>query len=330
MAVSACRRRSSTIAIVGHASKALFGPLMGEETLSTQSLSGIIDYRPEELVVTAWAGTSIDELTRILAEKGQILPFDPPRFGAAGTFGGALASGLSGPARPWRGSVRDAVLGVEIVNGRGERLRFGGSVMKNVAGYDVSRLVTGARGSLGLILSASVRLLPMPAVEETLAVQCDAGEAARRVRDWARRPLPITGTCYSGNTMQVRLSGSAASVASARAELGMGEPGEPGLWAAVRDHDHPFFADSKSGITRLSLPRGSAFDSADALIEWGGCQAWIKSEPAELPTGAFATAFGPGRPPVTRPAPDAATTKVTGRLKRAFDPDGIFNPGVIA
>lgn len=329
LAVSACRRRASSVAIVGHGSKALFGPLSGEETLSTQSLSGIIDYRPEELVVTAWAGTSLDELTGVLAEKGQMMPFDPPRFGAAGTFGGALASGLSGPARPWRGSVRDAVLGVEIVNGRGERLRFGGSVMKNVAGYDVSRLMTGARGTLGVILSASVRLLPIPQAEETRSVACDAREAGRLLADWARRPLPITGTCHTGETLHVRLSGSAAGIASARADLGVGESGDPDLWAAVRDHAHPFFAGSRA-VTRLWLPRGQRFDAQDAVTEWDGCQAWIKGEPGAVPEGAFATTFAPGEQPVTRPGADEAQAKVTARLKQAFDPEGIFNPGVAA
>ena len=328
LAVSECRRTSSSIAIVGHGSKALLGPLAGAETLSTQNLSGIVDYRPEELVVTAWAGTSLGELTQVLAEKRQMLPFDPPRFDGAGTLGGALASGLSGPARPWRGSVRDAVLGVEIVNGRGERLRFGGSVMKNVAGYDVSRLMVGARGTLGVILSASVRVLPVPPTEETLAVPCDAAEAGRLVRDWMRRPLPITGTCYFSNRLHLRLSGSSASVASARAELGFGEPGNVGLWASVRDHAHPFFADPDGPLTRLSLPRGSRFDGEDALIEWGGCQAWSRNASIDCPEGSFATTFAPGQQPSTRPMADAATTKMTARLKRAFDPDGLFNPGV--
>ena len=329
VAVAECRRRATSVAIVGHGSKALFGPPSGEETLSTQSYAGIVDYRPEELVVTARAGTSIAELTRLLAEKGQMLPFDPPRFGGAGTFGGAIASGLSGPARPWRGSVRDAVLGVEIINGRGERLRFGGSVMKNVAGYDVSRLMTGARGTLGVILSASVRLLPRPEVEETRMKRCDISEAGELTRRWARQPLPVTGTCYIGGTLQVRLSGSASSVASARAELGLGEPGDPGTWAAVRDHGHAFFADT-SALTRLSLPRGCRFETEDALVEWGGCQAWLKGAPAELPDGAFATTFLSGRQCVQRPAPPAPTARIASRLKQAFDPHGMFNPGVVA
>ena len=328
IAVAECHRLSSSLAIVGHGSKALLGPQRGEDTLSTQSLAGIIDYRPEELVVTAWAGTSLGELTEVLAEKRQMLPFDPPRFDGAGTLGGALASGLSGPARPWRGSVRDAVLGIELVNGRGQRLRFGGSVMKNVAGYDVSRLMIGARGTLGVILSASVRVLPMPATEATLTVACDTKEAGRMVRGWARRPLPITATCYFENTLHLRLSGSAAGVASGRSALGLGESGDPHLWATVRDHAHPFFADSAGAITRVSLPRGSRFEAEDALIEWGGCQAWLRGGSIEVPEGGFVTTFVPGQQPSTRPQADAASAKVTARLKDAFDPGGVFNPGV--
>ncbi|MCY4057143.1 MAG: glycolate oxidase subunit GlcE, partial [Gammaproteobacteria bacterium] len=202
------------------------------------------------------------------------------------------------------------------------------SGMKNVSGYDVSRLRVGSRGILGLILSASVRVLPMPATEATLAVACDAGEAGRLARDWARRPLPITAMCYFANTLHLRLSGSAASVASARSALGLGESGHPQLWAAVRDHAHPFFADSAGTITRVSLPRGSRFDAEGALIEWGGCQAWSHGGAIEPPDGGFATTFSPDRQPSTRPLARAATAKVTARLKDAFDPSGVLNPGV--
>ena len=259
--------------------------------------------------------------------QGQILPFDPPRYGGVGTLGGAIASGLSGPARPWRGSVRDAVLGVEIINGRGERLRFGGSVMKNVAGYDVSRLMTGAWGTLGVILSASVRLLPAPETEETFCRACSAAEAGELNRGWARAPLPITGTCYVDGVQHVRLSGSATGVASARDDMRLRETGDPGIWAAVRDHGHAFF-ETDGTVTRLTLPRGCRFDDDSALIEWAGCQAWLHGEPEDLPHGAQATVLVPGERAQRRPAADAATAKYTARIKDAFDPHGIFNPGL--
>ena len=328
-AVAECRRRKSSLAIVGHGSKARFRAPTAETVLSTREHSGIVDYRPEELVVTALAGTPIAELAGALAAEGQLLPFDPPQYGGGGTLGGAIASGLSGPARPWRGSVRDAVLGVEIVNGHGERLRFGGSVMKNVAGYDTSRLMTGAWGTLGVILSASVRLLPASPVEETWTIDCDAAQAGALTRRWAHLPLPVTATCQVDGTLHVRLSGSATSVARARVQMGLRQPGDADLWTAVRDHTHPFF-DERQTMTRLSLPRGCRFDDDAAMIEWGGCQAWQHGEPGGATAGVFATTFIPGQKPRPSPVVDAATAKYTARIKHAFDPDELFNPGLDA
>ncbi|MFW6094392.1 MAG: glycolate oxidase subunit GlcE, partial [Pseudomonadota bacterium] len=169
---------------------------------------GIVDYRPEELVLTARAGTPLAEIAGVLAESGQALPFEPPRFQGRGTLGGAVACGLSGPGRPWRGAVRDAVLGVEMVNGLGEHLRFGGQVMKNVAGYDVSRLQTGAFGTLGVLLAVSVRVMPVPAAEETRVFELDARAALERCRAWARGPYPITATAHLDGRLHVRLSGA--------------------------------------------------------------------------------------------------------------------------
>ncbi len=326
--VAESRRHGRTLSIVGHGSKAALGAPAGDARLCTTDHVGILDYRPQELVVTARAGTPLDELADVVASEGQLLPFDPPRFAGKGTLGGAIASGLSGPARPWRGSVRDALLGVEIVNGLGERLRFGGSVMKNVAGYDVSRLMAGARGTLGLMLSASVRLLPRPAVEETFARRCAADEAFELCRDWLRRPLPISATCHAGGVLHVRLAGSGGEVASARAAMDLPEPGDDGLWDSVRDHSHGFF-DEAPALTRVSLPRGAAYPAAvgdRALVEWGGCQAWWRSAPGgdALPPGALVRSFSGA---VAVHATDA-TAKYAARLKTAFDPDGLFNPGL--
>ena len=324
------RAAGKTLAIVGQGSKAFLGHSGGDAVLSTLGHAGIEDYRPQELVLTARAGTPLVDVAAAVAEHRQLLPFDPPRFGGSGgdgTFGGAIASGLAGPARPWRGGVRDAVLGVEMINGLGERLRFGGSVIKNVAGFDVSRLQVGARGTLGVILSASVRLAPAPVAEETYRLHVDAAQADALYRKWARAPLPLTATCFVDGCLTVRLSGSAAALAGARAEMGLREAGDPALWAQVRDHRHPFFSEhSRAPLTRLSLPRGCRFAADDALIEWGGCQAWCKSDGAsELPDGAFATAFrgGTGGAFVA----DASAT-YTERLKRAFDPDEVFHPGI--
>jgi len=326
--VADCRAAKRRLVIVGHGSKPWRGAgdrLNDVEELSTRTHSGILEYRPEELVITARSGTPLEELAAAVAAEGQLLPFDPPRFGGKGTLGGAIASGLSGPARPWRGSIHDAVLGVELINGLGERLRFGGSVMKNVAGYDVSRLVTGSMGSLGVVLSASVRVLPAPAVEQTVCTRCSAAEAGVYVRRWARQPLPITGTCYVDGTLSIRLSGGDVAVEQAKADIAVDETGDAGIWAAVRDCAHPFFAKSDV-ITRLSLPRGAPFDDDAALIEWGGSQAWIAGEPRSMPASAYAEVFrrDQGGWTASQPPVDGVTAKYVERVRQAFDPDGVF------
>ena len=315
------------LAIAGHGSKAFLGKAGANAVLSTGGHVGIIDYRPSELVVTARAGTPLAELADALAAEGQMLPFDPPRFGGRGTLGGAIAAGLAGPSRPWLGGVRDAVLGVEIVNGLGERLRFGGSVIKNVAGYDVSRLMVGARGTLGVILSASVRVLPLPDTERTVAVDCSADEAVRRTTAWLRAPLPITATCFVGGRLRARLAGHEAAVRAAAAALEMQpEEADPAFWTSVRDHAHAFFAGAET-LDRLTLPRGAICRHRDALIEWGGCQAWLR-RPAEALAGGTAMRFR-GRGSVasaSRAAPDLA--KYQRRIKDAFDPQNLLNPGL--
>lgn len=330
-AVADCRRQSATVAIVGHGSKSNRQALGGDTVLCTAAHAGIIDYRPEELVVSARAGTPLAELTQTLAENRQLLPFEPPQFGGRGTLGGAIASGLAGPARPWQGSVRDAVLGVEIINGLDERLRFGGSVMKNVAGYDLSRLMTGAHGTLGVILSASVRVLPSPQGEETWQRPCSATEANALYRQWARLPLPITATSWLNDTLSVRLSASPSAIASARQTMQLNAPGDPGLWPLLRDHQHAFFATAPR-FRRLSLPRGNHFADERALVEWGGDQAWL-AESSEHPVsaacptedGTLVTLFESGHAlPIAHPG----AAKYASRLKQAFDPHGLLNPGL--
>lgn len=329
--VADCLQRGASLAIVGHGSKSNRQALGGDTVLCTAAHAGIIDYRPEELVVSARAGTPLADLTATLAENRQLLPFEPPQFSGRGTLGGAIASGLAGPARPWQGSVRDAVLGVEIVNGLGERLRFGGSVMKNVAGYDLSRLMTGARGTLGVILSASVRVLPSPQAEETWQRSCSATEANALCRQWARLPLPITATSWLNDTLSVRLSASPSAIASARQTMQLNTAGDPGLWPLLRDHEHAFFATAQR-YRRLSLPRGNRFADERALVEWGGDQAWL-AESSEHPVsaacptedGTLVTLFESDHAlPIAHPG----AAKYASRLKQAFDPHGLLNPGL--
>ena len=285
--------------------------------------------------MTARAGTRLDELVGTLRTHGQALPFDPPRFGGAGTVGGAVAAGLGGPGRPWLGSVRDAVLGVRIVNGLGQSLAFGGQVLKNVAGYDVSRLMVGAFGTLGLLLEASMRVQPAPETVAVLAKACSAEAAAAVVRGILRAPLPVTGTCHVDGELRIRLAGSADGVRHARDTLGCDlEAEDDAFFDTVRDHAHPFFErpDSTGTLWRLSLPRGAAFDRPDALVEWAGARAWWRTDagPHAVHAAArahqgFATPCGGGTPRTP-----AAVAKYMRRVKTAFDPDGILNPGAMA
>jgi glycolate oxidase FAD binding subunit len=302
--------------------------------LSVGEHRGIVDYRPEELVITARAGTPLEEIERQLAEHGQMLPFEPPRFRGGGTLGGAVASGLSGPGRPWRGAVRDNVLGVELINGRGERLRFGGQVMKNVAGYDLSRLQAGAFGTLGLLLAVSVKLLPCPQAECSLCFELDDHDALSRCRTWARQPWPISGACLNGGRLTIRLSGAASAVASAARVLGGERTNDPGWWAALRDGRHPFFAAAPAGsvLWRCVLPPAADLPLQGCLVNWAGAERWCWREQGDCSLVTAANAAGGHARPFDgmfgrRDGAHLAEAerRIAARLRAAFDPHGIFN-----
>jgi len=211
--VAASVKRS--LQIVGGASKLFYGRQPEGEILAVGDHTGIIAYEPTELVVTVRAGTRLSELAEALRRERQMLPFEPPLFGSRTTIGGTVACGLSGPSRPYRGAVRDFVLGVGVLNGRGERLRFGGQVIKNVAGYDVSRLITGAMGTLGVILDVSIRVHPLPETEKTLYYELTEQQALKKMNEVSGRPLPLTGACYYQGILSLRLSGLVEGVSAA-------------------------------------------------------------------------------------------------------------------
>jgi len=347
-AVASAQARGEGLCITGFGSKAFLaagddrGPrAFAGQLLSTADHCGVIDYRPEELVITARSGTPLREIEAVLAAAGQYLPFEPPRFRGGGTLGGAVAAGLAGPGRPWRGSVRDAVLGVEMVNGRGERLRFGGQVMKNVAGYDLSRLQVGAFGTLGLLLSMSLKVLPRPAAERTLAFELDVETALARCRSWARTAYPITAACHCDGVLRLRLSGAAPAIAWAATELGGDGAGEDQFWAALRDQTLDFFR-SGDDLWRVSLPPGSPEPLSGCLVNWAGAERWWRA-PADAAAirafrgcvtaaggsarrfdgyfGTFAMG-GNGGNGVSRGLP----AQYGARIKAAFDPGNILNP----
>jgi glycolate oxidase FAD binding subunit len=326
--VASAQAEGRPLRIQGGGTKTWLGRAVSGEPLVVGGHRGILSYEPTELVITARAGTPLAEIQAALAERGQWLAFEPPHFspatgladdpldaGAGGrpgkaTLGGTIACGLSGPARPYSGAARDFVLGVRLINGKGEVLRFGGEVMKNVAGYDLSRLMAGAQGTLGVLLDVSLKVLPRPAVELTLVFDLSPAEAIRRFNQWAGQPLPMSAACHDGERAYVRLAGNEAAVRAAQARLG-GEvfDGEAeGFWRAVRELRHPFFRQGSAyqpgtayqqgtahqqglayqtgtayqpgaaaPLWRLSLPPAAPHDPAlgPQFIDWGGAQRWV-------------------------------------------------------
>ncbi|MDP2240665.1 MAG: glycolate oxidase subunit GlcE [Burkholderiales bacterium] len=312
------------------------GPLRGE-SLSTTAYRGVIDYEPTELVVIARAGTPLPELEAVLREKGQMLAFEPPHFGSSATLGGAIAAGLSGPRRAYAGAVRDFMLGVRMVDGKGSDLRFGGRVMKNVAGYDISRLMAGSLGTLGVILEASLKTLPLPAAEFTLRREQTQAEAIALMNEWAGKPLPLSATCHTGGFLYVRLSGAVAAVRAAREKLG-GEEVTDGttFWRELRDQRLDFFT-LPEPLWRLSIKStAAALDlPGEQIIEWGGALRWVRTiadaqtiREAAARCGGHAALFrgGDKTTGVFHPLPPVMM-RLHQRLKQAFDPAGILNPG---
>lgn len=306
------------------------------ETLSLQEHQGIVNYQPTELVVTAYAGTKLSDLQTMLAEHNQRLPFDPPHFGDDATLGGTIATGLSGSIRPFTGSARDYVLGCKIINGKGQIMQFGGQVMKNVAGYDVSRLMVGAMGSLGVLLEISLKVLPIPTSECYLSQPRDTQDALRLLQTLASQNLPLSGLAYDGEAVHIRLSGAEAAVRAARQKLG-GEHHDPDIfWALVNEQQHHFF-DGKMPLWRISVPPASPDlpISGKQLFDWAGGLRWVKTEETAEKIFKLATRhhghaqlFRTLQPSALRRQPLSTGVKyLHQQLKQKFDPQGIFNRG---
>ncbi|NNN27532.1 glycolate oxidase subunit GlcE [Pseudomonas nitroreducens] len=315
----------------GGDSKAFLGrPVNGVE-LDTRAHCGIVSYDPTELVLTARAGTPLAEIEAALEAAGQMLPCEPPDFSTA-TFGGMVAAGISGPRRPWSGSVRDYVLGTRVITGHGKLLRFGGEVMKNVAGYDLSRLLAGSFGCLGLITEVSMKVLPKPRMCASLRLQMDVHQALGELAEWGAQPIPISAACHDGAALHLRLEGGEGSVCSARLRLGGEEIGSD-YWQDLREQRLGFFT-GPGTLWRLSLPNATPAMAlpGEQLIDWGGAQRWLKSDAdAELirhsvaEFGGHATRYAPGDD-AFQPLP-AALLRYHRSLKQQLDPQGIFNPG---
>ncbi|MFS2213002.1 glycolate oxidase subunit GlcE [Telluria sp. Tellsp104] len=334
-------RNGRPLRIRGGGTKDWYGQRLEGDILDTRDYTGIVDYEPTELVITARCGTPLAGIEAALAERGQMLAFEPPHFGAGATLGGAIASGLSGPRRANAGAVRDFVLGCKLLDGKGDVLSFGGQVMKNVAGYDVSRLLAGSLGTLGLLLEVSIKVLPRAPREATLVFEgVNEVDAIRNLNEWGGQALPVSASCWHDGVLALRLSGANAAVDNAIRTLG-GDvmPDCARFWASVREQQHPFFAGDMP-LWRLSVPStvGAIVLGSPQLIEWGGAQRWLRA-PGDAATaeriravvaacGGHATLFRGGDKSVGVFQPLApAIARIHERMKAGFDPAGIFNPG---
>lgn len=344
--VRAASDAGTPLEIRGGGTKCFYGGEPRGELLDTSVLAGVSSYEPTELVVTARAGTLLAELEALLATHGQCLAFEPPRFAPGSTVGGVVAAGLSGPSRAGVGALRDFVLGVTLLNGRGEVLTFGGQVMKNVAGYDVARLMAGSLGVLAVICEVSLKVLPLATARTTLVLEVDEAEALKRLGQWAGQPLPINAGAWHAGQLYLRLAGAGAAVRAARAAIGGTELAPDAAfewWSGIRDHRHPFFvfdpADLARGecLWRLSVPATAAplGLAGESFIGWGGAQRWLRTTAAASQVRAAAERAGghavllraaDKSPGVFAPLPEPLM-RIHRGLKRSFDPAGIFNPG---
>ena len=356
--VQSARSVGAQLCIRGGGTKDFYGEAPQGDVLDTRVLEGTSSYEPTELVVTTRCGTSLAELEALLATKGQCLPFEPPHFAYApeaaaqsarqrgATVGGMVSAGLAGPSRAAVGSVRDYVLGATMLNGRGEVLTFGGQVMKNVAGYDVSRLLAGSLGTLGVILEVSLKVMPVAPATVTLRMALDQPGALAKLNDWGGQPIPLNASAWWDGNLIVRLRGALAAVQAARVRLGgdLVEPEHAGpFWQGLRDHTDEFFGAARSAVAggaslwRLSVPQTAPVLalSGEQLVEWGGAQRWLCSHApattirdAASAAGGHATLFIGADKSAGAFAPlKAPLDRIHRELKKSFDPGGIFNPG---
>jgi len=329
--------KREALRIVAGGSKEFYGRTPVGEPLRLGEHRGIVEYEPSELVVTVRAGTPLEDLERALAAEGQMLGFEPPHFGNA-TIGGAVAAGLSGPRRPFSGAVRDFILGMKLLTGRAEVLSFGGQVMKNVAGFDLSRLMAGSLGTLGVILEVSLKVLPRPEVELTVRQEIPPEQSLETMASLLGRCLPLSAMVYEEPFLSLRLSGDEEIVAQAADEIGGDRMAEGAqFWHQLREQTLAFFTEGESDLWRLAVAPASPLAEIPGrwLFDWGGAQRWLRSQAsaeevfaAARAMGGHATRFrtqGP-RDRIFQPLP-AGLAKLHHTLKDAFDPQRIFNPG---
>jgi glycolate oxidase FAD binding subunit len=329
-------QKQTPLNICGSGSKHFLGNPAQGERLSLTDHCGIIEYDPRELVLTARTGTPLTEIETALASAGQMLTFEPPHFGEGATLGGTIACGLSGPRRPYAGAARDAVLGCKIINGKGEILSFGGQVMKNVAGYDVSRLMVGAYGTLGVLLEVSLKVLPRPAASLTLRFEHSTITSINYMSKLLSQPMPVDAACYYNGHTYIRIAGSQQAVKHAQQQMG-GElfNDTSDFWSSLREQQHAFFQSDKPLYRVMVKPNTPPLDiTGEWLLDWGGAQRWLFSdEPLSVIREQVTSAHGHVNLYKNTTQQSAAFSSlpeplfnIHQRLKLSFDPHRIFNP----
>ncbi len=335
--IAAASAARAPLRLRGAGTKDFYGETLAGEILELSGWRGIVDYEPSELVITARCGTPLSEVEATLGAREQILAFEPPAFGADPTIGGVIAAGLSGPRRPYAGAARDFVLGTRLLAASGEVLRFGGQVMKNVAGFDVSRLLCGSLGILGVITEVSLKVLPRPRIEQTLRLELPAAAAVESFNRWAALPLPLSAAAWWQGSAWVRLSGAAPAVRAACERIGgerVDATAGQAWWDALRHCRLPLFASER--LWRVSLPAAAVTLAlaGGLLIDWGGALRWYADPDGDADVRTLAARAGGTALCWRGPAPQGrfhplqpAVAKLHRRLKERFDPQGIFNPG---
>ena len=325
------------VSVVGGNTKAFLGGRLVDEPVAMTEYAGILSYEPTELVLSAKAGTSVSEIQQVLDEAGQMLPFEPPVFGETSTLGGIMASGLSGPRRMHLGSCRDAILGVRLINGLGQHLKFGGEVMKNVAGYDLSRLSVGALGTLGVLTEISVKVLPRPEKETTVVCEVNQADALALLSTLGRKPYPISAASWIDGQLYLRISGAGRGVdAAAEAIGGAFVEDAKSLWQSIRDLTHPVFQSADRWLWRLSVPPNTPVDGLPSVaFDWAGGQRWVFAEPDRIDVfemaarvGGHATCYAKNRHVGSGMQPlESGVLRLNQRVKEAMDPHGLLNRG---
>jgi glycolate oxidase FAD binding subunit len=335
--IKASAAKGEKLVIKGSGSKSFLSPVREGATLDTRAHSGIVEYDPKELVIVVKCGTRIADIEKSMAEAGQMLAFEPPHFGEGATVGGMVATGISGPRRAYAGAVRDFVLGAKVIDGKGDHLSFGGKVMKNVAGFDVSRLLCGSYGTLGLVTEVAFKCLPLPKAQSTRLFEMDATQAIEAMNRWYAEADPITATTWVDGKLYVRFAGAEPAVKLAVEKRG-GEAlaNDVDWWRDWREQHHAFFTSAKE-LHRVSCKSTAApIEEVVTAIEWGGALRWVHADEASAAKLRYQASRAGGYASVWRGGAsthaNAAQTlsdplkDIHAKLKASFDPYNVFAP----